>query len=87
MPEHTYRRGFVRLNSLRNPDGSPWRIKEPGNLGPVEQPSLLRQCVEMVERTGITRNDLANRLCLPQDLLNQLVGEPKPEVRVDQSSS
>ena len=83
MPEHTYRRGFVKLNSLRNPDGSRWRINEPGHLGPVERPSLLRKCVELVEQTGITRDDLANRLCLPKDLVDQLVGESKPEVRVD----
>ena len=83
MPEHTYRRGFVQLNSQRNSDGSPWRVNEPGNLGPVERPSLLRRCVELVEQMGISRDALANSLCFPRGLVDQLVGEAKPEVLVE----
>ena len=83
LPEYTYRRAFTELNSRRNPDGSTWRAKEPGSLGPIEQPRLLRRCVELVQDHGITRDDLANDLCFPRDLIDQFVGDTMPAVQLD----
>ena len=80
LPEHTYRRAFTALNTRRNPDGSTWRIKEPGRLGPAEAPSLLRRCVDLVESHGTTRDELANELCFPRSLIDQIVGDSIPTV-------
>ena len=84
ISEHAYRQAFIRLNMTRNKDGTTWKQKEPGNLGPAEQPILLLKCVELVEKLGISRDDLANTLRVPRDLVDQLIGEsPKPVVRLD----
>lgn len=83
MPEYTYRRAFTILNSRKNPDGSTWRTKEPGELGSVEQPILLRKCVELLEELGTTRETLANELCFPRSLLDQLVEEDQPTVYIN----
>ena len=83
LPEHTYRRAFTELNSRKNTDGSTWRVKEPGSLGPAEQPSLLMRCVELIESHGITRDDLANELCVPRSLIDQIVGDLVPTVQIE----
>ena len=84
ISEHTYRQAFVRLNITRNDDGTAWRQNEPGFLGPPEQPVLLRKCVELVERLGTSKDDLANTLCIPRHLVDHLVGQnSKPAVRLD----
>ena len=36
ISEHAYRQAFIRLNMTRNKDGTTWKQKEPGNLGPAE---------------------------------------------------
>jgi len=42
-----------------------WRVNEPGNLGPPEQPALLSCAVQVAEENGITLQDLADRHGLP----------------------
>ena len=83
LPEYTYRRAFTMLNSRKNLDGSTWRIKEPGDLGPSEQPILLRKCIELLDKLGITRDALANELCFPRSLLDQLVGDDLPTIQIN----
>ncbi len=84
LSEYSYRRGFTLLNTRRNSDGSLWRIKEPGDLGPAEQPILFRKCVDLIEEGGVTRADLAKDLSLPLSLLDQLVGDDgRPHVNID----
>ena len=82
ISEHSYRRAFIKLSTAKNADGTTWRINEPGTLGPPEQPILLRRCVEQAESLGIPRDDLANTLCLPRTLIDHLVGEQEPAVRL-----
>lgn len=83
ISESAYRQAFIKLNVTRNEDGTTWRQKEPGYLGPPEQPILLSKCVELVERLGTSRDDLATTLCVPVDLVDQLIGESsKPVVRL-----
>ena len=84
ISEHTYRHWFIKLNRTKNADGTTWRQREPGYLGPPEQPVLLRKCVELVENLGTSRDDLANTLCVQRALIDNLVGpNPKPEVRLE----
>ena len=83
ISEHTYRRAFIKLSTTKNDDGTTWRQKEPGYLGPSERPVLLQKCVELVENLNISKADLANKLCIPQHRIDQLVGQkPKPKVRL-----
>lgn len=84
LPEHTYRRAFTVLNSRKNPDGTLWRTNEPGQLGPPEQPVLLKKCVEVAAAQNVTRESLANELQLPVDVVNALIGdETRPVIRLD----
>ena len=84
ISEHTYRRAFIKLTTTKNDDGTTWRQKEPGYLGPPEQPVLLHKCVELVADLGISRDDLANKLRLPRHLIDDLVGQKaKPTVRLE----
>lgn len=84
ISEYTYRQAFIRLNTTENADGTTWRQKEPGYIGPPEQPVLLHKCVELVQSLGTSKDDLANILCLPRHLVDHLVGQrPKPRVRLE----
>ena len=74
ISEHTYRRGFTALNSKRWPDGTSWRVREPGDLGLPEQPMLLRKSVDLLEPEGVGTASLANQLQVPEDLVCHLVG-------------
>ncbi len=81
LPDHTYRRAFTVLNSRKNPDGSLWRINEPGQLGQPEEPMLLRRSVEVAQDFGVSTETLADQLRLPTDLIQTLIGEdPRPEI-------
>lgn len=81
ISEYTYRQAFIRLSTIKNDDGTTWRQSEPGYLGPPEQPILLHKCVEVVETLGISKDDLANMLCVPHHLIDRLIGpNTKPAV-------
>ena len=83
MPDHTYRRAFTVLNSRKNSDGSLWRVKEPGFLGAPESPSLLRRAVELSTEQGVSKDSLANKLCIPLDKVEHLLGhDPRPKVEL-----
>ncbi len=84
ISEYSYRQAFIRLNTTKNADGTTWGQKEPGYLGPPEQPVLLHKCVEIMASLGTSKDDLANTLCVPRHLIDHLVGqEPKPAVRLE----
>lgn len=81
ISESTYRRGFTSLNSRQWPDGTTWRMREPGDLGSPEQPLLLRKCVELLAGEGVEIESLANQLELPVEIVRDLVGsDDRPEV-------
>lgn len=42
-----------------------WRRAEPGDLGPPEEPALLRLALETLQQTGITETDLAAEAHIP----------------------
>ena len=84
ISEYSYRQAFIRLNTTKNDDGTAWRQREPGYLGPPEEPVLLRRCVELMESLGTSRDDLASTLCVPRHLVDDLIGQkPKPAVRIE----
>ena len=81
ISDSTYRRGFTSLNSRRGPDGATWRVSEPGDLGPPEQPLLLRKSLELLDAEGIGIESLSNQLELPADIVRHLVGsDDRPSV-------
>lgn len=58
-----------------------WRRTEPGDLGPPEQPQLLRRAVAALETRGVSVVDLAAEARLPEDFVRDYL-EPRVRERV-----
>jgi Zn-dependent peptidase ImmA (M78 family)/transcriptional regulator with XRE-family HTH domain len=81
ISDSTYRRGFTSLNNRRWPDGTTWRVREPGDLGSPEQPLLLRKSIELLAAEGVGIESLANQLELPEEIVQGLIGsDDRPAV-------
>lgn len=51
-----------------------WRVREPGDLGPPEQPRLLRKAVELLASADVPIEELAAQVALPLEKFEELVG-------------
>ena len=79
MPENTYRRAVTKMaaNGHRT-DESAF-----GDLGPVEQPTVLRRAIELLGKDGNGVRDLAELVGLPEQWLEALVGgDDRPAVEL-----
>lgn len=79
--EASYRRAYQRMGSLG------WRMAEPGDIGPPEQPQLLSRATQML-RSRFGEDVLSSRMELPgEDLeaLMSMVASEKPEVALPPS--
>ena len=56
-----------------------WRTQEPGHLGPPEQPRLLRQATDLLEESGTSVEEIAGRMGLPVERVEELLGPPSSE--------
>lgn len=65
VTDGSYRRGNMQLNQWGNP--------EPNPLGPPEQPSLLGTASELLIKSGITLDDLADHAQLPVETVTELI--------------
>jgi Zn-dependent peptidase ImmA (M78 family)/transcriptional regulator with XRE-family HTH domain len=64
-----HRRAMIRLSEMGH------RIREPGDLGPPEEPGLLRSALELLaESAGWTVNHLARAVRLPANLVREMCG-------------
>lgn len=82
MTEHTYRRAVTELNARG------WRRTEPGDNGDSEQPVLLRRAIDVIEKKGISFDDLAIEARMTSEALRLLVGrgDERPEVLISLST-
>jgi Zn-dependent peptidase ImmA (M78 family) len=61
MDDHTYAQAWKTL-SVRG-----WRKREPGDIGPPENPVLLHRAVGVAAESGVAFNDLIRRAGLPEN--------------------
>lgn len=79
MDERTYVQAWKAL-SVRG-----WRKREPGDLGPPENPILLQRALQVASETGVTLETLTRRAGLPgDDILNILghINDSRPRVEL-----
>lgn len=57
-----------------------WRKSEPGDLGPCEQPTLLRRGLDLVASTGTPEDKVADALGTPIGRLTEICGPGRPIV-------
>ena len=74
MSEPSFRRAMVSLGSKRWSDGTTWRQREPGELGPPEQPALMRRALDVAASRGVSLESLADEIALPQSFVSELIG-------------
>lgn len=68
LSHDAYRRAMIQLSERG------WRTKEPSDLGPPEQPILLRQAVELLtDDRGLGLAEIARDLRTPQRLITEAV--------------
>lgn len=53
-----------------------WRKREPGDLGPPENPILLQRALQVATKTGVTLEALTRRAGLPEDDIRNILGHP-----------
>jgi Zn-dependent peptidase ImmA (M78 family)/DNA-binding XRE family transcriptional regulator len=81
ISEPTYRRAVTYM-SKRN-----WRNEEPGDLGPAEQPTLMRKALALLASRNYTLYDLAEATSLPVDIIALIAArqeDDRPTVEVDE---
>jgi Zn-dependent peptidase ImmA (M78 family) len=77
MSADTHRNAMIRLSDWG------WRKSEPGDLGPSEQPTLLRRGLDLVvDSTGAPEEKIANALGIPVGRLTEICGPGRPVVDV-----
>ena len=62
-----------------------WRKREPGDLGPPENPILLQRAVQVVAEAGVTLEEIIQRAGLPEDDIHTILGhihDPRPRVEL-----
>ncbi|MGB6057593.1 MAG: XRE family transcriptional regulator [Microthrixaceae bacterium] len=74
ISEAAFRRAMVELGKHTWEDGTTWRTREPGDLGEPESPVLLRRALEVASSRGTTLETVADRVCLPIDLVADIIG-------------
>lgn len=80
ISEATYRRAITYM-SKRN-----WRNEEPGDLGPAEQPTLMKKALDLLASRSYTIDDLAATTSLPADivaLVAALQDDDRPAVQLE----
>jgi Zn-dependent peptidase ImmA (M78 family) len=79
LSKESHRRSMIRLSELG------YRTSEPGDLGELEMPALLRSALELTEKeTGWGVGDLATELRLPTPLAREICGlDAEDRVAVD----
>jgi hypothetical protein len=78
ITDGSYRRGNIQLAEWGNP--------EPGPLGPPEQPSLLGMAADLLVRSGVSVEQIAEHAAMPVETAKSLVsaatdGRPRISVR------
>ena len=77
ISESAYKRAMVRLSAAG------WRTREPGDLGDPEAPTLIAKAVSLLEEAGLLeRIDLARRVRITEDMLEDFIPAPAPRPRV-----
>jgi Zn-dependent peptidase ImmA (M78 family)/transcriptional regulator with XRE-family HTH domain len=79
MADATYRRAVTRMSAMgHRTDESAF-----GDLGPREEPVLLRRSIELVEQSGVDLDQLAELVGLPVDRITAVVGsDHRPRVEL-----
>jgi Zn-dependent peptidase ImmA (M78 family) len=79
MEDHVYTQAWKAL-SVRG-----WRKREPGDLGPPENPVLLRRAVDLVTDCGVSLDELVRRGGLPESDIKFILGDrgdERPRVEI-----
>lgn len=88
ISEAAFRRAMVELGRHVWEDGTTWRTREPGDLGEPERPVLLCRALQLAEASGVTLESVAERVCLPADLVAEIVGvDERPSVALEDDSN
>jgi Zn-dependent peptidase ImmA (M78 family)/transcriptional regulator with XRE-family HTH domain len=64
----------VYQNAFRHLSRQGWRRREPADLGPPEEPHLLPRAFALLERKGVTAQDLFRAMAMPERYLPGLAG-------------
>lgn len=79
MDERTYTQAWKNISARG------WRKNEPGDIGPPENPVLLRRALDIAAENGLTYNELIRRASLPDNDVRAIIGEDsdgRPRVRL-----
>lgn len=69
LSPQAHRRAMISLSERG------WRTNEPGDIGPPEQPSLLRRAIDMLaEDRGFGSGELAKALCVHPERIDEVLG-------------
>jgi len=75
MSSQEHRNSMIRLSDWG------WRRSEPGDIGPAEQPTVLRRGLDLVvSSTGTTEEQIADNLGLPHQRLTEICGPGRPRI-------
>lgn len=79
MTEASYRRAVTYMSKRA------WRRDEPGDLGPAEEPCLVKKSLELVAGQSFAEEHLAAELCAPLDLVRAIgsLVESRPTVEIE----
>lgn len=81
LSSQAHRNAMIRLSDWG------WRRTEPGDLGPTEQPTLLRRGLDLVvNSTGTTEEQIADNLGLPMQRLTEICGPGRPRINPVESA-
>lgn len=69
MDERTYRQAWKSLSAHG------WRRREPGDLGPPENPVLLQRALQVAAEAGVTLESLIRSAGLPRDDIFAILGQ------------
>lgn len=73
LTDYQFRRAMTHMSARG------WRVREPGDAGPIEEPVVLKTALERLKRDrGIQLRDLANALRLGEHDVESLLAEPLP---------
>jgi Zn-dependent peptidase ImmA (M78 family)/transcriptional regulator with XRE-family HTH domain len=79
MDEQAYGQAWKALSARG------WRKREPGDLGPPENPILLQRALQVATETGVNLDALVQRAGLPEDDIRTILGpsyDPRPHVEL-----
>jgi Zn-dependent peptidase ImmA (M78 family) len=73
MDENAYKQAYKAMSVLG------WRKREPGDIGPPENPTLLQRALDVAAQNGVTFKEIINNAGLPENDIRDILGRNQDE--------